>query len=155
MRHLPLHRLNDFGWFRPSPWLYLCLLLLCRTWLLFIGAISSGESGSDLLALFYPNRSAFYLGLAIGIPALLLLWLQGLRHRLAWIGPIWRQGYWLLVTSLLLDLVLQLYQFWQHHGQFVLGPALVLLLSLWSLWYLLKSRSCRLLFSHQGELLDQ
>ncbi|WP_298439358.1 DUF2919 domain-containing protein [uncultured Ferrimonas sp.] len=154
MQSIPLHRMTDQGWFRPSPWLYLCLIFLGRTWLLFVGAAASREAGADLLALFYPNKLSFYCGLAIGTPALCLLWLQGLRHRFAWVGKIWRWGFSAIIVTLLLDLALQLQQLFLHNGRFVAGPAAVLLLSLWALWYLLKSRSSRLVFAHKGHLFD-
>ncbi|QIZ77204.1 DUF2919 domain-containing protein [Ferrimonas lipolytica] len=152
MRQLPLHRLNDHGWFRPSPWLYLCMILLARTWILFIGAVASREAGADLLALFYPNKFSFYLGLALGSPALLLLWLQGLRHRFHWIGKVWRYGYGLLTSIVIIDICVQGYHIIKLHGAFSLGPAIILLLSIWALWYLLKSNSSRLVFSHQGHV---
>ncbi|GAA5188960.1 DUF2919 domain-containing protein [Ferrimonas gelatinilytica] len=148
----PPHRLTDHGWVNPSPWLYLLMLFLARTWLLLTVAAVSRRHGSDLLGLFYPQQRDFYLGLALGLVPMLLLWLQGQRHRWALAGRVWQWGWWLMLLVLLLDLALQGSSLYRHHGTFSWGPATVLMLSVWSLWYLLRSPDCRRVFHLKGEL---
>lgn len=93
------------------PFLFwLILLLLARTWLLLVMAGASRQQGSDLLALFYPDRQAFWIGLVSGAPALFDMLLTGYRAR--W-PRIWQYGHSVLVLSLLVNLLLQGVQFAQ------------------------------------------
>ncbi|SHH28316.1 DUF2919 family protein [Ferrimonas marina] len=149
---IPFHRLNDQGWARPSLWLYIAMAFLARTWLLFVAAAASRQHGSELLALFYPQTETFYLGLALGLPALTLLALQAFRARHSWVGGLWRHGYPLLLLTWVLDLLLQLYTLYLHHGLFQWGSAAMLMLTLWIGWYLLASRDSRWVFATQGDL---
>ncbi|CCP03925.1 Inner membrane protein yfeZ [Erwinia amylovora Ea644] len=87
------------------------LLLQARTWLLFLMAAASGQQGSQLLEVFYPDNSSFWLGLCLGVPAALGLLLTGYRQRLPRLWQAWR---WVLVITLVLALLLQFYQLWQH-----------------------------------------
>lgn len=66
------------------------LLLQARTWVLFVMAGASRQQGTDLLALFYPDTRAFWLGLASGVPAALGLLLTGYRHKLPRLWQAWR-----------------------------------------------------------------
>lgn len=50
----------------PITLLITCLLL-SRTWLLFIIAAASRQTGSSILEIFYPQRPLFYAGLIIGL----------------------------------------------------------------------------------------
>ncbi len=148
---LPLHRLNDYGWFKPSRWFYLCCLWLSRTWLLLVFASASRSSGSDLLALFYPNQTLFYLGLISGLPAILILWLQSMRHRYRWLWPQWRWGYGVMLLSVCIDISIQCYQLISLPIGLSMTPAILLLGNVWCGWYLYKSPSSRLIFTHQGD----
>lgn len=62
------------------------LLLQARTWVLFVMAGASNQQGNALLALFYPDHTAFWTGLLTGGPAMvaffsalvvILWWLYG------------------------------------------------------------------------------
>lgn len=83
------------------------LLLLARTWLLLLMAGASRQQGNDLLGLFYPDRQAFWLGLALGAPALIGLLLTG--YRLRW-PRLWQAWRWVLALSLAVNLG------WQARG---------------------------------------
>lgn len=109
------------------PFLWLILLLQARTWLLLVMAGASRQQGNNLLALFYPDRQAFWIGLALGAPALLGLLLTG--YRLRW-PRLWRAWKSVLVLSLLVNLLWQGVQFVQ--GDLLSSP-LPLLLSLFDL----------------------
>ncbi|UWS31686.1 DUF2919 domain-containing protein [Erwinia pyrifoliae] len=87
------------------------LLLQARTWLLFVMAGASGQQGSPLLELFYPDNAGFWLGLCLGVPAALGLLLTGYRQRLPRLWQAWR---WVLLLSLLLALLLQFSQLWHN-----------------------------------------
>lgn len=80
------------------------LLLLARTWILLVMAGVSRQQGSDLLALFYPDRQSFWGGLALGAPALAGLLLTGYRLRRP---RLWRAWRWVLALSLVINLIVQ------------------------------------------------
>lgn len=87
------------------PFLFwLILLLQARTWLLLVMAGASRQQGNDLLALFYPDRQSFWLGLALGIPAAMGLLLTGYRQRWPRVWQSWRH---VLSASLLISLLWQ------------------------------------------------
>ncbi|NIG21904.1 DUF2919 domain-containing protein [Pantoea sp. Al-1710] len=89
------------------PFLFWPILLLqARTWLLLVMAGASRQQGNDLLALFYPDRQSFWIGLALGIPAAAGLLLTGYRQRWPRLWQSWRQ---VLSVSLLISLLSQGY----------------------------------------------
>lgn len=97
------------------------LLLQARTWVLFVMAGASRQQGTSLLALFYPDTHAFWLGLALGVPAALGLLLTGYRQRFPRLWQAWR---WVLMLTLVAMLVLQgatLYQ-----GEESVSPLVIL-----------------------------
>lgn len=62
------------------PFLFWCVLLLqARAWVLFVLAGSSREQGTVLLNMFYPDHDNFWLGLLLGIPAVLAFLFSGRR----------------------------------------------------------------------------
>ncbi|WP_337023348.1 MULTISPECIES: DUF2919 domain-containing protein [unclassified Pantoea] len=110
------------------PFLFwLILLLQARTWMLLVMAGASRQQGNDLLALFYPDRQSFWIGLALGIPAAMGLLLTGYRQRWPRLWQTWRH---VLSVSLLISLLSQGYCLWQ--GAFPDSP-LPLLLTLFDL----------------------
>ncbi|KAJ9432279.1 Protein of unknown function [Candidatus Pantoea symbiotica] len=110
------------------PFLFwLILLLQARTWLLLVMAGASRQQGNDLLALFYPDRQSFWLGLALGIPAAIGLLLTGYRQRWPRLWQSWRH---VLSASLLISLLWQGFSLLQ--GAFPDSP-LPLLLTLFDL----------------------
>lgn len=93
------------------PFLFwLILLLQARTWLLLVMAGASRQQGNDLLALFYPDRQSFWIGLALGIPAAIGLLLTGYRQR--W-PRLWQRWRLVLIASFLISLLSQGYGLWQ------------------------------------------
>lgn len=97
------------------------LLLQARTWVLFVAAGASREQGSSLLELFYPDAHAFWLGLAMGIPAAAGLLLTGYRQRLPRLWQAWRQ---VLFLSLILVLLLQGVTLW--YGEAEMSPPVII-----------------------------
>ncbi len=73
------------------PMLFWCVLLLqARTWVLFVAAGASRQQGAALLALFYPDSEAFWVGLLPGIPAVIAFLLSGRRGRWPNLWSAWR-----------------------------------------------------------------
>ncbi|WP_241626461.1 DUF2919 family protein [Rosenbergiella epipactidis] len=66
----------------PLPFLLWAILLYqARAWILLIMAGASRQQGDTLLRLFVPDPSTLYIGLALGLPALLCMALSGYRQR--------------------------------------------------------------------------
>lgn len=103
-RHYAPEEYDAKGQLRLPFLFWLILLLQARTWLLLVMAGASRQQGNDLLALFYPDRQSFWLGLGLGIPALLGLLLTGYRQR--W-PHVWQRWRYVLSLSLLLSLLWQ------------------------------------------------
>ncbi|HBI11147.1 MAG TPA: hypothetical protein DDY57_13600 [Franconibacter pulveris] len=111
---------------------WVVLLLQARTWALFVLAGASREQGEALLALFYPDRAAFWLGLLTGVPAALAFLLSGRRERFP---QLWRAWRWVLIVTQGWLLTSQLFMLASNEGQ---GAAAVILLAadLFALWWL-------------------
>ncbi|SIN98182.1 DUF2919 family protein [Salinivibrio sp. ES.052] len=91
------HHFDDKGYIKAPQIAVVCLLLLSRSWWLLAMAGVSRQHGSELLALIYPDQSAFYLSLAIGLMPLCFLFLIGNCDRApAWLKKSWSSGYWLV-----------------------------------------------------------
>ncbi|HGY5296703.1 TPA: DUF2919 domain-containing protein [Aeromonas salmonicida] len=128
----PEHRYDDHGQLRPPLWFWPIALLLTRSVWLFLMAGVTRESGSEILTLFYPDKISLYISLLTDVPAMLALraWLR--RHS---------RG--LLLCSTVSGLVMQLHSLNLQKWSFSWPTALVLIGSLWALWYLLRSRQIR------------
>ena len=141
----PEHRYDDHGQLRPPLWFWPIALLLTRSVWLFLMAGVTRESGSAILTLFYPDKMSLYLGLLTDVPAMLALLAcggtyqqtQSIRARLR------RHSRGLLLCSTASGLVMQLHSLNLQAWSFSWPTALVLVASLWALWYLLKSRQLR------------
>ncbi|SEQ82698.1 Protein of unknown function [Rosenbergiella nectarea] len=66
----------------PLPFLLWAILLYqARAWILLVMAGASRQQGDTLLRLFVPETSTFYVGLVMGLPALICMMLSGYRQR--------------------------------------------------------------------------
>ena len=85
----------------PLPFLlWVVLLFQARAWILLVLAGASRQQGDALLRLFVPDTASFYLGLALGFPALSCMLLSGYRQRFP---RCWRaMRYGLLLSGALL-----------------------------------------------------
>ena len=85
----------------PLPFLlWVILLFQARAWLLLVMAGASRQQGDTLLRLFVPDTSTFFVGLAMGLPALLCMVLSGYRQRFPRVW--WVCRYVLLASGALL-----------------------------------------------------
>lgn len=126
------------------PFLFwLALLLQARTWVLFVIAAASRQQGDVLLALFYPDRDAFWLDLLPGIPAVVAFLLSGRRQQLP---RLWSALRPVLVAAQLFLLLWQPAQ-WVT-GEPLSGIGLVLVvIDAFALWWLLTDVRLRACFS--------
>ena len=103
------------------------------------------ESGSAILTLFYPDKMSLYISLLTDVPAMLALLACGGTHRQTHSARAWlrRHSRALLLCSTASGLVMQLHSLNLQQWSFNWPTALVLIASLWALWYLLRSRQLR------------
>ena len=110
------------------------LLLQARTWVLFVMAGASRQQGTELLELFYPDTQVFWLGIGLGLPAVLGLLLTGYRQRFPRLWQCWR---WVLIVTLGMMLCLQGISLWLQNEQISLPVSVVSLLDILALMSLL------------------
>ena len=141
----PEHRYDDHGQLRPPLWFWPIALLLTRSVWLFMMAGVTREHGSEILTLFYPDKMSLYIGLLTDVPAMLALLACGGTHRQTHSARAWlrRHSRGLLLCSTLSGLTMQLHSLNLQKWSFSWPTALVLIGSLWALWYLLRSRQIR------------
>lgn len=148
----PLHHYNDAGDLKPPLFFYLCLLFLSRTWVLLLLCVASSETGNKMLSFFYPDINHFYLGLTSGFIALALFFIAGRcfaekSDKSPFFCLLWTKGAVFLLFSILLDLSLQLYYLSAKQFHYSLSASLQLVLIIWCLLYLLRSRHLRMSFT--------
>ncbi|WP_120510235.1 DUF2919 domain-containing protein [Photobacterium salinisoli] len=137
------------GLLKPSGLLWLCMLFSARGWGVFVMAGVSRAQGAELLQLFYPHTENLYFLMGIGLPALCLMWLSGLRHKNnKMINVAWRYGRYILLSVYVLDLVLQVYQLTLLRGAFSWPVAVTLLATIWLMAYLVRSSRVRHTFAN-------
>ncbi len=119
-------------------------MFLARSWVVFAMAGVSRESGSKLLAIVYPDSETLYLGLLMGIPSLLLIWLMGLRQpERKWVNKIMNYGRELTLILCGIQLMQTMYHVYLEHGVFNWANALTITLLSWFVIYLLNGRWVR------------
>jgi len=135
------------GDLKPPTYFYYGLLFLARTWALLIISLASRETGNKLLAMFYPDKLHFYLGLASGLIAIILFLLSGRDHdKHPLICKIWQTGYPFLLLSIFFDLGLQLYYLYLDHFQYSIEASLQLVIVTWLLLLCLRSKHLKASF---------
>lgn len=148
----PIEAYDKHGLLKPSGMLWLALAYSAKAWLVFLMAGASRTQGAQILEVIYPHREHLYLAMGMGLPAMLLMWLSGQRHKKnQWITAIWQQGKWILLLAYLADGLAQLYQLVLSQGAFRWPLAVNLLLTLWISAYLLRSTRVRNTFADQPE----
>ncbi|WP_372880654.1 DUF2919 domain-containing protein [Psychromonas sp.] len=144
IRLYPLDYYTHSGNLKPPVLFNLVLIFLARTWGLLIISLLLRESGQTLLALFYPDKIHFYLGLVSGSMALWLFFLSGRDHdKHPWVAKLWRNSYPFLLLSIFIDLALQLYYLLSNHFQYSFAASVQLVFAVWILLYCLKSKHLR------------
>lgn len=134
--------LDDKGHIKPPIFLYAILAFLDRGWCIFIASLTQASDRSELVRLFYPEKSDFLLALAAGLGAVVLyvVVLAERRRSPSWLRPVFVQLKWGLWILLLLDATLLAQRL--IHGQFLFHWSLALdaLVLFWSGLYVYKSK---------------
>lgn len=131
------------GYLRLPRLFWLVLLLQARTWVLLVVAGASRQEGEAILALFYPDRQAFWLGLCAGLPAAVAFLLSGRRGRFP---ALWRAWQYVLIMAQLALLLWQLALMLQGEASGI-AAMLVVALDLLAIVWLVKSRYLRACFA--------
>jgi len=136
-----IYEYDKHGFLSAPRWLWLGWLFLARAWIVFIVAGVSRNDGSRLLEIIYPVHSLFYTGLVVGLPAIVLIWLMGLRTaERKRICQIMRHGRRVTLSLILIQLGLEVYQIVLEGGKFSLAHAVTLVLLGWMFLYFYRSR---------------
>ena len=99
------------------------------------------------MAIFYPDRHYFYLGLISGSLAFGLFILAGRNHdKYIWISKIWQIGYYLLFFNIICDILLQLHVLHVQHFKYSLSASIQLVSISWIALYTLKSQHLKMCF---------
>lgn len=136
------------GFLKAPILVWLAWMFLARSWVVFAMAGVSRESGSKLLAIVYPDTSTLYLGLLMGIPSLILMWLMGLRQpERQWVNKIMCYGREVTLILCAIQLTQTIYHVYLERGVFNWANALTLTLLAWFMLYLLNGRWAKDCFS--------
>jgi len=132
------------GFLKAPVWLWLGWLFLSRAWVVFVMAGASRSNGAQILGIIYPDHSMLYLGLVMGLPSIICMWLIGLRHPdRQWVVSLSRWGREVTLITVLAQFAQTGYHVYLQQGSFQWITALTLLILLWFALYVYKSRSVR------------
>lgn len=144
----PIDAYDKHGLLKPSAMLWLTLAFSAKAWVVFVMAGASRDQGAQILEVLYPLRENLYFAMVIGLPALLLMWLTGQRHKNnKLINTLWQHGKTILLAAYVTDCALQVYQLSLIHGAFSWAQAVTLLLTLWLSAYIARSTRVRNTFA--------
>ncbi len=139
-----IERYDVHGYLKAPKLLWLGWFFLSKAWIVFVMAGASRESGPKILALIYPDHTMLYLGLAMGLPSIALMWLLGLRHPdKKWAVAITRWGREITLLTTIAQFSQTAYHVYLQHGSFYWVTALSLLILLWLALYVYNSRSVK------------
>lgn len=117
---------------------------MAKAWVVFVVAGASRESGSKILSIVYPDHSMLYLGLMMGVPSIVLMWLISLRNpERRWVNKIVSWGRGITLMTALAQFGQTLYHIYLELGAFSWANAATLVLLLWFILYLRKSKTVR------------
>ncbi|SDH52126.1 Protein of unknown function [Vibrio xiamenensis] len=139
-----LEQYDSHGFLKAPTWLWLGWLFLAKAWVVFVVAGASRESGNKILAAVYPDHHFLYLGLALGLPSIIFMWLISLRRpERVWLNRLVASARAVTLISIAAQLAQTGYQILLSHGAFTWPNALTLVVLVWFAMYVMRSRSVR------------
>ncbi|TFH91876.1 DUF2919 domain-containing protein [Vibrio ouci] len=139
-----IEQYDKHGFLKAPKLLWFSWLFLAKAWIVFVVAGASRESGSKILSIVYPDHTMLYLGLAMGVPSIALMWLVNLRSpERHWVNRIVAWGRSITLVTATLQLSQTMYHVYLVHGAFSWTNGAVMLLLLWLIIYVARSRSVR------------
>lgn len=137
----PIEHYDKHGFLKAPIWLWLGWFFLAKAWVVFVVAGVSRESGGKLLELIYPIRETLYIGLAMGFPSILMMWLIGFRHPdRPWVNRVmcYARGTTLLLA--LCHFALVVYQIVLSGHQFSWAHSISAVILIWFILFLVQSK---------------
>jgi hypothetical protein len=132
------------GFLKAPIWLWLGWLFLAKAWIVFVVAGASRESGAKILGIVYPDQTTLYIGLVLGVPSIIFMWLIGLRNlERLWVNRIVSWGRFVTLMTIGVQFAQTFYHIHIESGAFSWANGITLMLLLWMAIYLVKSRSVR------------
>lgn len=133
---------DKYGVYRTPIGFNLTLLVLLRAYLIWIFSALARRPDLDLMSLFFQSKQHFFVALGIGALALIPTVLFSLRRPSSSqkLAKYWRYMRWPLLLAAMADLAWLFVQASQVYYQFSLYLAVQMVMLLWVILYLLKSR---------------
>ncbi|MBD1584797.1 DUF2919 domain-containing protein [Pseudoalteromonas sp. S16_S37] len=144
---------DKYGVYRTPIAFNLTLVVLLRAYLLWIFSAVARRPDLDLMSIFFESKTHFFVALGIGSIALIPTVIFSLRRpssskRLA---KYWRFMRWPLLLAAIADLAWLTIQASQSHYQFSMLIAVQMVMLLWVILYLLKSKYLSYFFNDWPE----
>lgn len=135
------------GFFKAPSWLLLGWIFLAREWVVFIAAAVS-RLDTKVLNVLFPQHNFFYAELVMGVPALILLWLLGLRKaERPRVNRLCSHGKWITLFIIAYQLLFTTYLIYIDGAQYSWSNAVTLVGLLWFAIYLFNSRRVKECFN--------
>lgn len=132
------------GFLHAPKWLWLGWMLLAKAWVVFVVAGASRDSGATILSYVYPDHDMLYLGLAMGLPSIVLMWLISLRSpERRWVAKIVSWGKPITLMATASQLIQSGYHVYLQAGAFSWTNGMIMLALLWFAIYVCKSKTVR------------
>ncbi|OEF23989.1 DUF2919 domain-containing protein [Vibrio rumoiensis] len=132
------------GFLKPCFWLWLGWLFLAKAWIVFIIASASRDLGARLLSIIYPVNNTLYLGLALSLPVVILVWSISLRTpERQWLNKIVALGRGYTIFVAVAQFMVTLYHLTQTRWMFNWSDALTMLGLIWLLLFLFQSQRAK------------
>ncbi|WP_404340499.1 DUF2919 domain-containing protein [Pseudoalteromonas mariniglutinosa] len=144
---------DKYGAYRTPIAFHLSLIVLLRSYLIWLVAALSRRPELDIMSLFFKSKEDFFIAISIAALALMPTVLFCVRRpqeniksaqRLA---VIWRFMRWPLLLCAVVDIAWLIYQAAHSHYQFSFLLACQIVLVLWVLLYLVSSRYLSVFFN--------
>lgn len=129
---------------------YLGLVYLLRGYVIWVISLSYRDDPALLLSLIYPSQSLFLFTLYTGLPAIITFTFFALKKQRdkSWYKSIWSRQKWLLILTLIVDVIAQVMSFVKHTTDIEMGQTLLLFIGFYMTWYWIKSAKLNRFFNN-------
>lgn len=151
---------DKYGSYRTPIAFHLSIVVLLRAYFIWVIAALSRRPELDIMSLFFRSKNDFFIAIAIGSIAIIPTLLFCLRrpresHKTSErLAKVWRFMRWPLIMCATIDLSWLVIQAAHSHYRFSLFLAVQMVVVLWVLFYLLKSRYLTVFFNDWPEPTD-
>ncbi len=153
MKHYGPEYWDKYGVYRTPLAFNLTLVVLLRAYFLWTFSALARRPDIDFMSLFFVSKFHFFMALGIGTIAILPTVIYSFRRPTSSqkLAKIWRHMRWPLLLCACLDLTWLIYQASQAYYQFSMFLAVQMVLLMWVIFYLLKSRYLSYFFNDWPE----